>query len=184
MTTAKETGIGRTRGRKTKRGTYRVREVCRGNAPQPREQAVILRTFEGFPCPHAGYASPERWELYLRPLKSSTHGWWNLKLVAARGPLRVVRAKANYWISWHKTEERWAAASDVARLRNGRPELFAAVEETLKTPIGDLIGDFEFESGIAPSGRFPVQFPLYIHNRGLPGSPPGVPHESTEEDLL
>ena len=145
----------------------RATRIVHGTPPRDTDRAVLLAQFTGFPCPEAGDAWIETWNLWLRPMRSTTHGWWSFKLTA---PMWV-RAKANYWISWHVGgQDRFSRVKDHARLRDGRPELYEAVRELMLSPIGGYIGDYEMDVRVAPRGALPANIPLYIENRGFAGA--------------
>jgi hypothetical protein len=160
-----------------KKRTYRagMRVGIAGRPLQDVERGILLAIIEGIREPVYGDSvPPETWHLWLRPLASTTKGWWSLKLVAERR----VRLKANYWISWHAGTGRMGPKFDNHKLRIGRPDLYEAVESTL---LGANIGCFEMDVRVAPRGAIPVNLPLRV-NKGIHGSPPEDPATTLLEE--
>jgi hypothetical protein len=178
-----------------KRHTFR--RIVQGRRPREYEHPVLLAVFESFPCPLAGEERLETWELWLRAARSTSGSWWNMKLCAATptGELPgTAYLKANYWLGWHSVVQRFPRrSSDHGKLRDGRPELYQALCETLFGTIaanmGAIAGGVQMRDWRPPHGQFGHRLPLRVRrsDRAVSNAPSGLRaasmlSESTQAD--
>ena len=173
------------------------RRIFQGRRPSDYEHPILLAVFEGFPCPLADEGRLESWELWLRAARSTSGSWWNMKLCAAapdgEAPGTAYR-KANYWLGWHSVVRRFPRrSSDHGKLRDGRPELYGALCETLFGTIaanmGAIAGGVRMRDLRPPQGQFGYRLPLRVRHRdgAVSNAPEGlrtasIPGESAQAD--
>jgi hypothetical protein len=173
------------------------RRIFQGRRPSEHEHPMLLAVFEGFPCPLADEVGLETWQLWLRAARSTSGSWWNLKLCAAAPDSEAqgtAYLKANYWLGWHSVVQRFPRrSSDHGKLRDGRPELYRALCETLfgtiAANIGAIAGGVQLRDLRPPQGLFGYGLPLRVRHRdkGVSNAPEGLrtsltPGESAQPD--